>query len=1655
MATSSNRLKKGINQDIHPAEQSEHSYRGALNIVPISEDGNIYSISNEDGTIDIDRVTLPLGKKVIGKTVLNNDIILVLADSAGNSQVGYIREDSSNLHPDYGIYHPIAPYNPDGLTIQEQYPEDNSEFNFTMDYPVDCVARKIIDGSRILYYTDNNNPFGRINLDNPPEVGEIANQAQLVFDQRVPTVKLDKIVEEVSGDIPPGSYQFITRYVTQNGGTTTFGIPSDLISIVPTIKKDGVDNYSGEYPSYGNTNKNIALTISNIDLNYQELEIIVAYYSEAGVFQSQIAGTVPITSDTVNYTFTDISNGEERPITREELRQVPISYKKAKAIEQKDNTLFLSNLRGETIDDSYLQKVANNITVSYEIEELPYSGREGNVTFSEGLSYTAFIESDNKIKVEFGTPIKSFTFETGVNRIDTATGNPVYGSEDQVLSKEGEPAVAVIDVSLAVDTDTLTLEGETFTASTTPTTALEFDVADPISSLITVINSVDRSYYAEPYNDGADKIKFIWKGIGGEGAVITATGGIVVPASFTGEVAVVTSYDCTGMEPSGNSAIIYTFAGATKISLADELYSNVIYSLTDAAYTVNAFPILDSVDGDEVNAPTSNKSFSDFVDEKVAHEKRGYRRGEVYSLGFMLLFKDGTTSFVYHIPGNDKGINSLGKTYPSVGTYNIGETTGLLGTYLSEETYPLDQNYPGIPTEPGDDPISSVRNVRHHVMPRLDQEPHFRQTNGNNAVIRTMGLKFELNPLFDIPDDLKEKVEEIVFVREMRNSNLNRSVHTQGLVNRLVESADHFNNAGFVSNESKDVDDIPNKYHLQEMPFFNNLEQINTFGGEDTPGGGSGNTERGIAYPGGVGTTTASLSAGERLNTAIRSDRGFLHTPESILNSPSVNLSDLNKGDLKPVLKLNGDAVTTSSRGARYKYNAGKDYCADFGYHYMHGNYTSYDVSYAYSSAGDRLIDGIVKRDAGVRRNNPLEPETGRIKPTNTRWTQGGWEFKLDDSLIDSGGTKYRLYHRPSYPFQSYPCFELSGCNGEHFSGYVGTAGTSNLQSSLKSSAISNHLYNVETNNTTQYGQLTVGSYIPCGRFKLDGTTYEGVYSGDTYVTKFSFNTGSLICNYPLKRDKSQGINKPTDTQPAPANSYFQPGGEPESGGKADGYDLRACHYFFVESNINTNYRHRPENETRQNYFPNEPSTSRNLDNFWAYAGNIQAYNDLYSYENNLKEYYSRGSTQTVVTDFENRTIYSEQAFEDSVVDSYRNFLVRNYYDLPAHTGPIWDTFIHANTLYMHTPKSCWRTFAEPAATLQGGNLSEVILGTGTLFARPSHEVSTSEGGYAGTISQYGGVHTQIGYLFPDVLQGKIFVLAIGQGGPHLKDLSLQGLYTFCHKNMKTGILGNGEIDLKNVTTLNSHLIDNPFNDIGFTGGYDFKLRRAWLIKKGTVAPFCISYSALMDNWSSFHSYYPESILSFDNRTLFIKTDDTDTSKLWEMNIGDKGKYFDKVYDSELEISVPTGENQTFNNQSFHADVRDNTNRKLKDDFFKTIQVYTDRQNTNILALKNGNGFAPTKLDGEVFYKFRNDEFRLSVPRDSVKDNNLDIFNLDNIYEGLGGNAVKDAGYPIRPRIKGDYAIFKYVYSNGENDISKDNSFVLREIRTIFENNIR
>ena len=1664
-----NKFLGGMNTDSHPSNQPEHTTRSMLNFVPLSTNGNLYSVSNEKGTLLYDNLAFPPNFQVIGYSVLNNDIIVVIATPTGQSQVGVIND--GNNHTTYGKYLPIVPS--DGVG---GVPINNTEMGFNPLHPVDCKSRKLINGHRMLYFTDNNKPFGAIDLDNPPIVGAVSDAIKLVYNQTIPQVAVVGLIEGVNSTIKPGVVQFVTRYVTESGGTTVFGIPSDPYPVTPEFKSDGPSNYKGGDYVDGAVSKNILLEFTNVDTQFTELEVVAVYYEGSqSIIKASIVAQLPITGDTLSYTYTGPSTEAETTITAEEITQTPVSYTVAKCIEQKDNTLFLSNLRSRQVDNDVLQGIANSVEVGYSIDEVQYAGRGG----VDGITPLAFIP----VVAPFVTSTESIVLRMS-EEIDSTTGATLATYD---LLRDGTPGsgtVTITNASLIGDGDTIAVSATgaqaavTFTARTTPTLDNEFEIvigdndatADNLATAINDSLTVD-DYFA--YTDGANLVNVVWNivDLDANSVTVTLSGAGITKVDPSGASSASSTVAAVTASSSGTEAVIGF--GVPIITTDQLIVAGLANSDLDETYSTGTLSGLSiTLEDSDPSSVVLETGFTDYIEESLTMSSKGYRRGEVYSLGYNLLFKDGSTSSTYHIPGNvdwvpDDSFDGNSSGTPDIQEGNKFEPLGgdawpyfsqtaiskkPLGTYVSTLEYPLNQNYPGDlagddTSEQGPD-VSSRRLVRHHYMPELKNEPHFRVSNGI-TFIRILGLEFTFTE--SIPTDILADVAEIVFVRERRDKSENKSVFAQGFHNRMYVAADAFERDGTVDGPSiaggTTFLNARNGYCAMEIPGFDNLYSYQYVNAEFKRGSQNASSRGGLVFPNHVSPVyTGTYSDGEKQATAILQQQVMFHSPETDFFKGSLLNEDVLTGAVySPELQMTGKYVRANYSSGAYGGKSLSTYAhGDFG-----GDFNAYDLSL---TATERNITvGRYARNSQYRLS-ALDPTEPGMK-TSTRWSTSGLEIRLDGNVTANNTALWKFYDLGL----NETVYDLGGTA----SSYTGAEILTNAGASTLTGDVARHLYNIKKVQLSQYSQIGVGEYISIARKPATSggafvTQYNSVFGGDTFITKYAYMTGALTPYFPL-RGQGDEVCRPDYTTSSRVGGYTHVdgitiGGSTGGGpGKAAGHDVRTLNYYFVESSINTYYR-RDDGDDAQSYYPDTLNVSALMNDFLPYFDNVSTYNYQYSYENALRKYYPRGSTQQTISSFETRTIYSETAASDDTLDSYRSFLQSNYYDLPSNTGPIWNTFVEYNKLFLHTPRSCWQTFAEPSATLKGGNITDVVLGTGNLFARPSQEMLTTEGGYAGTLSQFGGAHTQIGYVFPDMLQGKVFVLAMGKGGPHLKEISAEGLQSFFHKNLPEGVIAtNGVLDTSLIKTETAYQIDNPFIGIGINSSYDYKLRRVIMVKHGD---FTISYSTVTNNWFSFHDYTPNVIIPYDNRLFFMRNKDSlgnITSDMWEMNLGQAGSFFGTTYNSELEyVSAKGNQNNTYQNLIISSDSSDANGLKIKEDNFVSLHVYTDRLNSGLYNIIHGNSFDPTENEGEILIKYRNDEYRMSIPRDSVLDNSGDIFDPDNIYIPQGGNVAVDEDSGFRERIKGDYAHFEFVYDN-----TLDREFVLNYINTIFNNNIR
>ncbi len=1579
-----NKLIGGLNTDVHPSSQPAHTVRDMRNMVPMSTDGNLFSIENSDGNL-LTGVTYPNGFQPIGHTVLNTDVIVVLAHPDGYSQVGVIQDK------DGWEYKAIAPANTDGSV-----PNNNPELGFSFDRPVQCESRKLINGHRMLYFTDNNRPFGRIDLDEPPQVGSAFDESSLIPRMSLP--KFDYEVIDGGGNFRPGKIHIITRYGTIGGGTTLFGIPSKGIDIFREASNNYVQGgYTSEYVNNDegdlvedpSVSKSYRFNITNVDTDYDTLEIFVLHYvgnSDPAPKATRVA-IVPINSSTVTYTLASLDTDVGLDVSIDEVFQSAIPYNKAKTIAQKDNTLFLGNLSAENADID-LQTVANNITVKYKIKQVPYCGRENTAGDSENnepiFNRAEFISFQEARLAFYNGTIDETT--PGL----TDVSNYTYESD-------GRPAQGSItaDTGLISDGDTLSLSSYgtnpqlDYTFKTTPTLANEIAIGatnDELASNIAdaIINDASNlNIIAFP--DG-DICHLGWNNVD-DLVNVTITSNLVSDDINGVDINEFVQVTPTNVSLSSNKIVLEFSSEFIYISGSIKVDINLKFEGTDTLFPEATHKLQDPF---EYSSSSSAASQEDYINELVSTNYKGYRRGEIYSLGFCLLYDTGATSPVFHIPGLidnvDQTPNDQARHYTSP---TWGGGNGNLGTYVSSEEYPNDSNFPGLSV--GDDNSATNafanRGIRHHYIPEIVDEPHVDTTNSDAPLINIIGLEFEFGT--QIPAEELSNVKEILFVRESRSREGNKSIFSQGVLNKMVTTCNEYNRStGNVDGNDYSVDGQNVKGGIKALPMA--LGLINNWTvSSSKSANGTGAPTRGMLYP---GHTDAGAGA------QIWDRHVLFQGPEDVFGV--IDGEVVSGGQLVPCMVMeDGNAiVTTGTNGDRFyagitRQIGKRDTIWQFASMKASANYRDYSIDVGYSPIGIARARTI---KPGNDYTDQLDSTTLKI---NNRWLGSGIEILLDEDLTLPPTRTFQLNQEYKYRNDNDKSNPEDKTVVTTHTGYDGNIPLRKM------------LYNLKSNNNAQYGNIG-GEYFLCERKEIEpGGVYTDVFGGDTYITKFSLNNESIIDHWAYSRkrnDSRHGFKTYDDDEIGLADSrrIWNSDGRTiadQSNPWETGHSAFEQSYFFVESDINTYLRHRLVGETRT-YFPIDSDISVYMNNR-GFQGDSPNYNPQYSFGELFKRFYTTFNTQ-IVSKFENRIIYSNQAANDDTLDAYRVFQQNDFYDLPAHTGPIWNLFVSFNTLYAHTPKSLWKTFGEPAATLDSETIGEVLLGTGKLFQRPSQEMMTTEGGYGGTISQFGGIHTPIGYIFPDILQGRIFGVV---NGGQLRELSKNLISVFLSKNMRD-VIGN---DLSVITTENSHNIDNPYMNIGFTGGYDYRLKMAYISKHGPER-FTLGFFTDALIFTGFYDVEPSAFVQYDDRLLELKD-----SKVYEANKGDKNTFYGALKESIAEFVTGT-ENQsgkTFDN--IYIDSERYDNGVLQKDSFNKVKVSTTYSESNeediVVAID-----ALDDIDDNVTrMSFTNDEFRMAFPR-----------------------TVEET------RIKGDNAIVKLVYTS-------EGKFIVKQIYVKYRVNSR
>jgi hypothetical protein len=978
-----------------------------------------------------------------------------------------------------------------------------------------------------------------------------------------------------------------------------------------------------------------------------------------------------------------------------------------------------------------------------------------------------------------------------------------------------------------------------------------------------------------------------------------------------------------------------------------------------------------------------DNEFSDYKNEKFVHDKRTYRRGETYSFALGVVFKDGSESFAYHIPANDHTTAGNDVTATKIPAVNLGGGTGTLGTYISTNTYPLasapeDPLYPGTTPTFTDVAAGYVDNhIRHHLMPTLQQHAHFNNNGGlgvgGDEFISLLSLDFTFNEAFS--EELLEEIQDVRIYRERRSTPENRSMLAQGIATGMVATHQRYRDKSWrpqnddYKGEAIDVSEV-----YKKAPVFGGVELQNHVYENDNPGSnfdaakGAGFTFTPIENAAAPGNKSYQVSNVKQM---------CFHSPETQLaEGVFLNQAELGGCSVQDEMSLKGpstiqffEAPIVGNRPAAP----------------IRSGYETFNAFTWYTDF--QGWEAVVPTTKKIRFTQSIEHgEVVKIKSDDPEITD------LNFVNTYSTGFQYIDIYSDETPTETINISPDVGIRVEMNEGKNnrGFNLTDGVPSEILGINTQGGVYKTKLINITketlqnQYGQITASEYISVDTvfdegdvladLSAPGFVSKEMHGGDTYITKFAitnkqvwrrvlpFENGFTSTFYNGKTAAAGQVVTDNDDN----GDYFMDAGSPiDDIITRKGDEYHSLGYFFVESNIHSEFRHEIVNQETNDsipFFPRKGFT----DILEAPPENddSRGYNVQYSFENASRSIFTPTIFTETISRWGGRLIYSDRSEEDDVADSYRIFSQFNKYDLQKDTGDIWNIFVHNNILYSHTPKSLWTNYVN-AITQQSTDLGQVILGTGGLFNPPSRQMFTSNGGFGGCISQWGGVHTPFGYLFPDVLQGKVFML-----GQSLEEVGLQGMGQFFDNNLSE--------DLK------EDYIDNPFdpNSAGILGVWDSELKRAILTKRGTSKDFSISYSPIAKAWISKHSYLPNVYAERDNE--FFAITNGATAQVHQHNRGNHGNFYGSLYPFKITAILSEGATmeKSFDNVNVHSTCYDSVTGFEEFETFKQMIAENDYQSSGLITINTTNDFNPTLANDEILGRWKKNHFQVAVPRD-------------------------------------------------------------------------
>lgn len=360
--------KIGLRTDPLPIDQPKESARFVLNGALDSPDGDVLNYQNELGTST--SYALAEGFQVIGKVnIPDNNVVLFSTDNT-ESEIGIFKN---------GDYTALV---------------SNTCLGFSTSHLITGEFKLLNGCDRVIYWNDGFNPDRQFNLDSPESYQDSAggwdcNLFKLNPDYLVPIIS-DITVNDTGGNLEAGSYAFAVEILDNNLNSITVGLGTAYLPVYQDNQSSSYNSINGSFSSSTNTveggvsstSKSFTLSFSNLDTRFAYARLLVSTKTTGRFFAEEayeLTSYIPISSESLEYTFNSLSNAVRIDIERFRIRNP--KYTISKAITQVGGRLVRGNVREDTRDYTGYQLVANEVIAKWRrVAEFPEDIEEAHNT---------------------------------------------------------------------------------------------------------------------------------------------------------------------------------------------------------------------------------------------------------------------------------------------------------------------------------------------------------------------------------------------------------------------------------------------------------------------------------------------------------------------------------------------------------------------------------------------------------------------------------------------------------------------------------------------------------------------------------------------------------------------------------------------------------------------------------------------------------------------------------------------------------------------------------------------------------------------------------------------------------------------------------------------------------------------------------------------------------------------------------------------------------------------------------------------------------------------------------------------------------------------------------------------------------------------------